>query len=51
MRRDDPRESSVVTEESKQSPKLECYSLNVIFKDLPDSIKGLPQELEGAVSS
>ena len=45
----DPRDSSVVVEESKTAPKQNCYSLSVLFKDLPESIKGFPLELEGAV--
>ena len=45
----DTRDSSVVPEECKSAPKQNCYTLSVLFKDLPEMIKGLPLEIEGAV--
>ena len=31
-------------------PKVNCYNLNIAFKELPEEVKGVPLELEGAVS-
>lgn len=31
-------------------PKQSCYHLEMAFKELPDEVKGMPLELEGAVS-
>lgn len=31
-------------------PKQSCYALEMNFKELPDAIKGIPLELEGAVN-
>lgn len=32
-------------------PKTNCYQMVMTFKDLPDTVKGLPLELEGAVQA
>jgi len=31
-------------------PKVNCYNLKIAFKELPEEVKGVPLELEGAVS-
>jgi hypothetical protein len=32
-------------------PKVNCYNLDIAFKELPEEVKGVPLELEGAINS